>query len=89
MKYLHTMVRISDIEESLDFYCKKLGLVEQRRFENESGRYTLIFVAAPGNPEAAVELTYNWDPERLQGRAQLRPPRLRGRRHSRRPATSS
>jgi lactoylglutathione lyase len=67
MKYLHTMVRISDIERSLDFYCNKLGLVEQRRFENESGRYTLIFVAAPQNPDAAVELTYNWDPETYTG----------------------
>ena len=67
MKYLHTMVRISNIEQSLDFYCNKLGLVEQRRFENKDGRYTLIFVAAPGNPEAAVELTYNWDPESYSG----------------------
>jgi lactoylglutathione lyase len=67
MKYLHTMVRIANVEASLDFYCKKLGLVETRRFENEQGRYTLIFVAAPENPDAQVELTYNWDPEHYTG----------------------
>ncbi len=61
MKYLHTMVRVSDIEESLDFYCNKLGLKEVRRREDEAGRYTLIFLAAPGDEEALVELTYNWD----------------------------
>jgi lactoylglutathione lyase len=63
MKYLHTMVRITDVDESLDFYCNKLGLVELRRHENEKGRYTLIFLAAPGDEDAQVELTYNWDPE--------------------------
>ena len=63
MKYLHTMVRVSDIEESLDFYCNKLGLEELRRTEVPQGRYTLIFLAAPGDQEAQVELTYNWDPE--------------------------
>jgi lactoylglutathione lyase len=63
MKYLHTMVRVSDIDESLDFYCNKLGLVELRRYENEKGRFTLVFLAAPGNEDAQVELTYNWDPE--------------------------
>lgn len=63
MKYLHTMVRIADIEASLDFYCNKLGLVEIRRSENEDGRYTLIFLAAPGDEDAQVELTYNWDNE--------------------------
>ena len=63
MKYLHTMVRISDIDESLDFYCNKLGLVELRRKESEQGRFTLIFLAAPGDEKAQVELTYNWDPE--------------------------
>jgi lactoylglutathione lyase len=63
MKYLHTMVRVSDIDESLDFYCNKLGLVELRRKESEQGRFTLIFLAAPGDEEAQVELTYNWDPE--------------------------
>jgi lactoylglutathione lyase len=63
MKYLHTMVRVSDIDASLDFYCDKLGLVELRRKESEQGRFTLIFLAAPGDEEAQVELTYNWDPE--------------------------
>jgi len=63
MKYLHTMVRVSDMEKSLDFYCNKLGMVETRRYESEQGRFTLIFVAPPGNEEAPVELTYNWDPE--------------------------
>jgi len=63
MKYLHTMVRVSDIDASLDFYCNKLGLVETRRYENEQGRFTLIFVAPPGQEETPVELTYNWDPE--------------------------
>ena len=63
MKYLHTMVRVTDVDASLDFYCDKLGLVELRRIENERGRFTLIFLAAPGNEEAQVELTYNWDPE--------------------------
>ena len=63
MKYLHTMVRITDIDASLDFYCNKLGLKEIRRVENDKGRYTLIFLAAPGDESAQVELTYNWDPE--------------------------
>ena len=63
MKYLHTMVRISDVDRSLDFYCNKLGLIELRRHENEAGRFTLIFLAAPGDEEAQVELTYNWDPQ--------------------------
>ncbi|NLO78719.1 MAG: lactoylglutathione lyase [Xanthomonadaceae bacterium] len=70
MEYLHTMVRISDIEESLNFYCKALGLVEIRRYESEQGRYTLIFLAAPKDVERAranqapmLELTYNWDSE--------------------------
>jgi len=63
MKYLHTMVRVTDIDESLDFYCDKLGLRELRRHENKNGRYTLVFLAAPGDDEAQVELTYNWDPE--------------------------
>ncbi|GAB4149814.1 MAG: VOC family protein [Sphingomonadales bacterium] len=61
MKYLHTMVRVSDLEESLDFYCNKLGLVELRRHEVEAGRFTLVFLAAPGDADAQVELTYNWD----------------------------
>jgi lactoylglutathione lyase len=63
MKYLHTMVRVSDLEASLDFYCNKLGLAELRRHESESGRYTLVFLAAPGDEAAQVELTWNWDPE--------------------------
>ena len=63
MKYLHTMVRVSDVDESLDFYCNKLGLVELRRYDNEKGRFTLIFLAAPGDEDAQVELTHNWDPE--------------------------
>ena len=63
MKYLHTMVRVSDVDKSLDFYCDKLGLKEVRRLESEQGRFTLIFLAAPGDEEAQVELTYNWDPE--------------------------
>lgn len=63
MKYLHTMVRISDVDASLDFYVNKLGLREVRRMENEQGRFTLIFLAAPGDDQAQLELTYNWDPE--------------------------
>ena len=61
MRYLHTMVRVADLEESLDFYCHKLGLEELRRTENEKGRFTLVFLAAPGNHDAQIELTYNWD----------------------------
>ncbi len=63
MKYLHTMVRVSDLDQSLDFYCNKLGLQEIRRKEIEAGRFTLVFLAAPGDEEAQVELTWNWDPE--------------------------
>ena len=63
MKYLHTMVRVSDLDASLDFYCNKLGLEELRRYDNEGGRFTLVFLAAPGDTDAQVELTYNWDPE--------------------------
>jgi lactoylglutathione lyase len=63
MKYLHTMVRVSDLQASLDFYCDKLGLVELRRHDNEAGRYTLVFLAAPGDESAQVELTWNWDRE--------------------------
>ena len=63
MKYLHTMVRVSDLDASLDFYCSKLGLQELRRYESDEGRFTLVFLAAPGDEEAQVELTYNWDPE--------------------------
>jgi lactoylglutathione lyase len=75
MEYLHTMVRISDVEASLDFWCDKLGLKEIRRSESEQGRYTLIFLAAPGDEARArsdanspmLELTYNWDPETYTG----------------------
>jgi len=74
MEYLHTMVRVGDIDRSLDFYCNKLGLVEVRRMESEKGRYTLVFLAAPGDVERAradksplIELTYNWDPEEYKG----------------------
>lgn len=63
MKYLHTMVRVSDLDASLEFYCNQLGLVEQRRKENAAGRFTLVFLAAPGDEEAQIELTWNWDPE--------------------------
>jgi lactoylglutathione lyase len=63
MKYLHTMVRVTDLERSLGFYCDALGLVEVRRREYPQGRYTLVFLAAPGDTDAQVELTHNWDPE--------------------------
>lgn len=70
MKYLHTMVRVTDVQQSLDFYCKKLGMVEVRRVDNEAGRFTLIFLAAPDDKTQALaerapllELTHNWDPE--------------------------
>jgi lactoylglutathione lyase len=63
MKYLHTMVRVTDIGQSLDFYVNKLGLKEVRRYESPQGRFTLIYLAAPGDENAQVELTYNWDPE--------------------------
>ena len=73
MQYLHTMVRIRDIEESLDFYCGKLGMVETRRYDNEKGRFTLIFLTAPGdevqaraNKAPLLELTYNWPDENGQ-----------------------
>jgi len=74
MRYLHTMIRVSDLDESLDFYCDKLGLVEQRRHDSEVGRYTLVFLTAPEDRGRAVseaspllELTYNWDPEEYAG----------------------
>lgn len=74
MKYLHTMIRISDIDQSVDFFCNKLGLQEVERHSNDKGRYTLVFLAAPADVERArrddapmVELTYNWDPEKYQG----------------------
>ena len=74
MRYLHTMVRVADLEAALDFYCAKLGLVEVRRIENDKGRFTLVFLAAPEDAERAakdqaplVELTYNWDRENYTG----------------------
>ena len=74
MEYLHTMVRVTDLDESLDFYCNKLGLVEVSRKESERGRFTLVFLSAPDDVEKAkankaplVELTYNWDPEDYKG----------------------
>ena len=74
MRYLHTMVRVGDLDAALDFYCAKLGLVELRRIENEAGRFTLVFLAAPGDAERAkeaqaplVELTYNWDEHEYGG----------------------
>ena len=74
MRYLHTMVRVTDLDASIDFYCNKLGLVETNRKEFEAGRFTLVFLAAPGNLDSAkatrspeLELTYNWDPEEYDG----------------------
>jgi lactoylglutathione lyase len=67
MKYLHTMIRISDVEASLNFFVGKLGLTETRRAENAAGRFTLIFLAAPESPEAEIELTYNWDEHEYAG----------------------
>jgi len=67
MKYLHTMVRVSDLDASLDFYCNKLGLKEIRRKESEQGRFTLVFLAAEGDEDAQIELTWNWDPEEYGG----------------------
>jgi lactoylglutathione lyase len=67
MKYLHTMVRVADLEESLDFYCDKLGLIELRRHEVPAGRFTLVFLVAPGDESAQLEHTWNWDPEEYAG----------------------
>jgi lactoylglutathione lyase len=74
MRYLHTMVRVTDVAASLDFYCGKLGMAELRRHDSEAGRFTLIFLAAPGDAENAaeskaplLELTHNWDPEEYSG----------------------
>lgn len=67
IKYLHTMVRVSNLEESLDFYCNKLGLEEVRRHDNPAGRYTNVMLAAPGNREVELELTYNYDREEFNG----------------------
>ena len=67
MKYLHTMVRVTDLQASLRFYCDALGLVELRRNDNPQGRYTLVFLGAAGDESAQVELTFNWDPETYTG----------------------
>jgi lactoylglutathione lyase len=74
MRYLHTMVRVTDVDQSLDFYCNKLGMEEVRRTESEAGRYTLVFLAAGADKESGIanrapllELTYNWDPEHYDG----------------------
>ena len=74
MNYLHTMVRARDLDETLDFYCNKLGLVEVNRYDSEAGRFTLVFLAAPGDADRAregqsplLEITWNWDPEEYQG----------------------
>jgi lactoylglutathione lyase len=67
VRYLHTMVRVSDLTKSLDFYCNKLGLKEIKRVDHEAGRFTLVFVAAPGQEDCAIELTHNWDPEEYTG----------------------
>ena len=67
MRYLHTMVRVTDLDQSLDFYCNKLGMTEVRRVTNEKGRFTLVFLAPVGQEDAPIELTYNWDPEEYSG----------------------
>jgi lactoylglutathione lyase len=67
MRYLHTMVRVSDLDASLAFYCDKLGLQELRRHEHAAGRFTLVFLAAPGDEQAQIELTYNWDEQGYGG----------------------
>ena len=67
MKYLHTMVRVTNLKDSMDFFCNKLGLHEVRRYDNPDGRFTLVMLAAPGDEDAQVELTYNYDPEELGG----------------------
>ena len=67
MRYLHTMVRVKDLDASLDFYCAKLGLVELRRYDEPKGRFTNVVLAAPGDESAQVELTFNWDPEDYGG----------------------
>ena len=67
MRFLHTMIRVGDLDRSLNFFCGLLGLKEVRRTQNEKGRYTLVFLSAPGDESAQVELTYNWDPEVYTG----------------------
>jgi lactoylglutathione lyase len=67
MKYLHTMVRVADLDASRRFYCDALGLREVHRMDNDKGRFTLVYLAAPGDEDAQIELTYNWDPESYSG----------------------
>jgi lactoylglutathione lyase len=67
VRYLHTMVRVSNLDASLDFYCNKLGLKQVRRLDHEAGKFTLVFVAAPGQEDCAIELTHNWEPEQYAG----------------------
>ena len=67
MKYLHTMVRVTDLTASSQFYCDALGLREVKRMSNDKGRFTLVYLAAPGDEDAQIELTYNWDPESYTG----------------------
>ena len=67
MKYLHSMVRVADLDESLDFYCNKLGLEEIARHDSEAGRFTLVYLADPCDAEAQIDLTHNWDPETYTG----------------------
>ncbi len=67
MKYLHTMVRVRDLDASMKFYCDGLGLVEQGRYDSDAGRFTLVFLSAPDDASAQVELTYNWDAENYEG----------------------
>ena len=69
MKYLHTMIRVRDVDASLRFFCEGLGLKENRRMDNEAGKFTLIFLAAPGTPSAEIELTHNWDSQEDYGSA--------------------
>jgi len=78
MKYLHTMVRVTDLAQSLRFYCDALGCGSCAGTTAKQGRYTLVFLAAPGDDDAQVELTYNWDAEQYRNRSRLRPPRLSG-----------
>ena len=67
MKYLHTMVRVTDLDESISFFRDKMGMVETRRIDSDKGRFTLVFMAFPGDESCPVELTYNWDPEEYSG----------------------
>ena len=81
MKYLHTMVRVTDLDASVKFFCDVLGFTETRRYESEQSRFTLVFVAPDELPDCPVELTYNWDPGDMRRGPQFRPSRLRGRQY--------